>query len=85
MGASNLLLVKATTLFLKSRSFGETQNITPKLFQWWGIKEYYKRINLSNIEVAGFYDYLLKLIEEAYLLYYGGKTFYNVMEDSQND
>ena len=55
---SGARLLKATESFFKDRTFGETQAIFFKLFQCWGIKECNKRIDLTNVEVALFYDQL---------------------------
>jgi len=66
-------LLKATELFFKTRTFGETKDTFFKLFQCWGIKECYKRIDLTNAEVALFYDQLLNLVGQAYITFHADK------------
>lgn len=70
-------LLKATESFFKDRTFGETQTIFFKLFQCWGIKECYKRIDLTNAEVALFYDQLVNLVGEAYIAYQANRPALN--------
>jgi len=78
---SGLGSLKATELFFKDRTFGETQDIFFKLFQCWGIKECHKRIDLTNAEVALFYDQLQNLVAEAYIAYQANKPALNGKED----
>ena len=80
-GGSHSSLMTATETFFKNRTFGETQNTFFKLFQCWGTKECDKRFELSNIEVASFYDQLGEIVKEAYLFYQSSRSVTSIKED----
>ena len=82
---SNASLMNAMELFFKERSFGEIQNIFFKLFQCWGVKECHKRMDLSNADVALFYDQLQSLLGEVYLKYQATKSTGISIEDNNHE
>lgn len=85
LNTSDSSLMKATALFFKERSFGETQNIFFKLFQCWGLKDCQKRIDLTNTEVALFYDQLIGIVTAAYLLHQANRVFQTGQEEIDHD
>jgi hypothetical protein len=67
-------LMQAMDLFFKNRSFDHTQTFFFKLFQCWGVKECDQFVDLTNEDVALFFDQLLNLVGVSYIAYQANKA-----------